>query len=116
MSNSNQLVQKLWNQFEAGYRHLLESLGRQPGTLGRGLPQGPEPQPGPGQTRRLVVNLINEETWTSVVAALKGGASEGLLQKGAEDTKSDAGQYFTPRAMIACPTPARRDGRRPAKR
>ncbi len=43
--------------------------------------------------------------WTAL-ADLKGDAYEGLLQKGAEDTKSGAGQYFTPRAltraMIAC--------------
>jgi type I restriction enzyme M protein len=55
------------------------------------------------------VNLINEETWTSVDADLKGDAYEGLLQKGAEDTKSGAGQYFTPRAltraMITCLQP-----------
>ena len=55
------------------------------------------------------MNLINEETWTSVDADLKGDAYEGLLQKGAEDTKSGAGQYFTPapliRAMIACLQP-----------
>jgi type I restriction enzyme M protein len=59
--------------------------------------------------RRLVVNLINEETWTAVDADLKGDAYEGLLQKGAEDTKSGAGQYFTPRplvrAMMACLQP-----------
>ena len=42
----------------------------------------------PAKLRRLVVNLINEETWTSVDADLKGDAYEGLLQKGAEDTKS----------------------------
>ena len=42
-------------------------------------------------------------------ADLKGDAYEGLLQKGAEDTKSGAGQYFTPRplvrAMMACLRP-----------
>ena len=31
---------------------------------------------------------------------LKGDLYEGLLQKNAEDTKSGAGQYFTPRALI----------------
>lgn len=31
---------------------------------------------------------------------MKGDAYEGLLQKNAEDTKSGAGQYFTPRPLI----------------
>ena len=33
-------------------------------------------------------------------ADVKGDAYEGLLEKNAEDTKSGAGQYFTPRALI----------------
>ena len=32
---------------------------------------------------------------------MKGDAYEGLLQKNAEDVKGGAGQYFTPRALIA---------------
>ena len=32
---------------------------------------------------------------------MKGDAYEGLLQKNAEDVKGSAGQYFTPRALIA---------------
>jgi type I restriction enzyme M protein len=31
---------------------------------------------------------------------IKGDAYEALLEKGAEDIKSGAGQYFTPRALI----------------
>ena len=34
-------------------------------------------------------------------ADVKGDACEGLLEKNAQDTKSGAGQYFTPRALIA---------------
>lgn len=54
----------------------------------------------PAKLRQLVVNLIDQESWISVDADIKGDAYEGLLQKGAEDTKSGAGQYFTPRALI----------------
>ena len=40
---------------------------------------------------------------------VKGEIYEGLLQKNAEDVKSGAGQYFTPRAliqaMVACIRP-----------
>ncbi len=35
-----------------------------------------------------------------VDADVKGDAYEGLLEKNAADTKSGAGQYFTPRALI----------------
>ncbi|WP_250282749.1 HsdM family class I SAM-dependent methyltransferase, partial [Frankia sp. CiP1_Cm_nod2] len=40
------------------------------------------------------------EEWTIQGTDLKGDAYEGLLAKGAEDTKTGAGQYFTPRALI----------------
>jgi type I restriction enzyme M protein len=44
--------------------------------------------------------LINDETWVGLDIDVKGEIYEGLLQKNAEDTKSGAGQYFTPRALI----------------
>jgi type I restriction enzyme M protein len=44
--------------------------------------------------------LIDAETWTILGADVKGDAYEGLLEKNAQDTKSGAGQYFTPRALI----------------
>ena len=34
-------------------------------------------------------------------ADVKGDAYEGLLEKNAEDVKRGAGQYFTPRPLIA---------------
>jgi type I restriction enzyme M protein len=39
--------------------------------------------------------------WSSLSANVKGDAYEGLLQKNAEDVKGGAGQYFTPRPLIA---------------
>ncbi len=54
----------------------------------------------PAHLRRLIVDLIDRETWTMLDADVKGDAYEGLLQKNAEDTKSGAGQYFTPRPLI----------------
>ena len=92
------LLDRDGDELEVHYRHILESLGRQPGTLGTIFRKAQNRIQDPAKLRRLVVNLINEETWTSVDADLKGDAYEGILQKGAEDTKSGAGQYFTPRA------------------
>ena len=103
------LLDRDGDELEVHYRHILESLGKQTGTLGTIFRKAQNRIQDPAKLRRLVVNLINEETWTAVDADLKGDAYEGLLQKGAEDSKSGAGQYFTPRAltraMMACLQP-----------
>ena len=53
--------------------------------------------------------MIDKEKWVSMSSDVKGEIYEGLLQKNAEDVKSGAGQYFTPRplirAMVACLRP-----------
>lgn len=45
-----------------------------------------------------LINLINEENWSSTGYDIKGEIYESLLQKNAEN--SGAGQYFTPRSVI----------------
>ena len=56
-----------------------------------------------------VIDLIDKENWSMMGADIKGKIYEGLLEKNAEDTKSGAGQYFTPRSlirtMVACVQP-----------
>jgi len=47
-----------------------------------------------------LVDLIGHENWSVMNADVKGDAYEGLLEKNAQDTKSGAGQYFTPRPLI----------------
>lgn len=47
---------------------------------------------------KRLINLIDEENWTSHEVDVKGEIYESLLQKNAEN--SGAGQYFTPRAVI----------------
>ena len=44
--------------------------------------------------------MVDDTDWVTLVADVKGDIYEGLLEKNAEDTKSGAGQYFTPRALI----------------
>ena len=44
--------------------------------------------------------MIDGTKWVTLGADVKGDIYEGLLEKNAEDTKSGAGQYFTPRALI----------------
>ena len=47
-----------------------------------------------------VIDMIGSENWLVMGADVKGDIYEGLLEKNAEDTKSGAGQYFTPRVLI----------------
>ena len=47
-----------------------------------------------------LIQLIDDENWVILGADVKGDIYEGLLEKNAEDTKSGAGQYFTPRVLI----------------
>src|SRR5690349_15103152 len=103
------LLRRDGDELEIHYRHLLEELGKQPGMLGIIFRKAQNKIQDPAKLRRLIVDLINQETWTVLDIDVKGDAYEGLLQKNAEDTKSGAGQYFTPRpliqAMIECLRP-----------
>jgi type I restriction enzyme M protein len=85
---------------EIHYRHLLETLGREPGMLGIIFRKAQNKIQDPAKLRRLIVDLIDRETWVRLDADVKGDAYEGLLEKNAQDTKGGAGQYFTPRALI----------------
>ena len=82
------------------YRHTLEALGNQKGLLGLIFNKSQNKFQDPAKLRRLIVDLIDKETWVSMSADVKGDAYEGLLEKNAQDTKSGAGQYFTPRPLI----------------
>ncbi len=94
------LLDKDGVELEQHYRHILTELGSKPGTLGQIFRKATNHIQNPARLKQLIVDLIGKETWTILDADLKGDAYEGLLEKGAEDTKSGAGQYFTPRAII----------------
>lgn len=47
-----------------------------------------------------IIDMVDSTQWVTMGADVKGDIYEGLLEKNAEDTKSGAGQYFTPRALI----------------
>jgi type I restriction enzyme M protein len=82
------------------YRHTLEELGKQKGLLGLIFNKSLNKFQDPAKLRRLIVDLIQNENWSVMSADVKGDAYEGLLEKNAQDTKSGAGQYFTPRPLI----------------
>jgi type I restriction enzyme M protein len=89
------------DDLEIHYRHTLEELGKKPGMLGIIFRKAQNKIQDPAKLRRLIVDLIDKEQWTSLSSDVKGDAYEGLLQKNAEDVKGGAGQYFTPRPLIA---------------
>jgi type I restriction enzyme M protein len=89
------------DELEIQYRHTLEQLGKQKGMLGVIFRKAQNKIQDPAKLRRLIVDLIDKEQWSSLSADVKGDAYEGLLQKNAEDVKGGAGQYFTPRPLIA---------------
>ncbi|KAB2836423.1 MAG: SAM-dependent DNA methyltransferase [Candidatus Brocadia sp.] len=82
------------------YRHALESLGNEKGLLGLIFNKAQNKIQDPTKLRRLIIDLIDKENWSTLSADVKGDAYEGLLEKNAQDTKSGAGQYFTPRPLI----------------
>jgi type I restriction enzyme M protein len=94
------LLAKDGDALEVQYRHTLETLGKQPGLLGVIFRKAQNKIQDPAKLRRLIVDLIDREEWSSLDADVKGDAYEGLLEKNAQDTKGGAGQYFTPRPLI----------------
>ena len=53
----------------------------------------------PAKLQRLV-QMIDETSWTTGDADVLGDVYEDLLERNAADTKTGAGQYFTPRSLI----------------
>ena len=93
------LSEKDGDALEVHYRHMLETLAKESGMLGVIFRKSQNKIQDPAKLRRLI-ELINGETWLGLDIDVKGDIYEGLLQKNAEDTKSGAGQYFTPRPLI----------------
>ena len=84
---------------EDQYVKILQELSNAEGLLGVIFRKSQNRIQTPANLQRLI-HLINAENWSGMTADIKGTIYEGLLQKNAEDTKSGAGQYFTPRPLI----------------
>jgi len=95
------------------YDNILDQLGRKSGALGRIFHNAQNKIRNAATLKRLIVDLIDQQNWSATKVDIKGDAYEALLEKGAEDVKSGAGQYFTPRAliqtMVHCMQPTARD-------
>jgi len=93
------LLNKSGGELELHYNTLLRELGKEKGILGQIFTKSQNKIQDPAKLYKLIV-LINAEQWVMMGVKDKGDIYEGLLEKNAEDTKSGAGQYFTPRALI----------------
>ena len=95
-------------ELEAHYNKTLRELAKAEGILGQICTKSQNKVQDPAKLYRII-DMIDKEKWSLMGADLKGQIYEGLLEKNAEDTKSGAGQYFTPRAlikaMVACVQP-----------
>jgi len=86
-------------ELETQYIHLLTELGKGSGLVPVIFRKAQNRIQDPAKLQRLI-ELINSETWLGLEMDIKGEIYEGLLEKNAQDTKSGAGQYFTPRHLI----------------
>jgi len=84
---------------ESQYRQTLQKLQKEGGMIGIIFGKAQNRIQNPARLRRLI-EYIDEETWMGLDVDVKGDIYEGLLEKNAQDTKSGAGQYFTPRPLI----------------
>lgn len=106
--NWETLTSKKGAELESLYVEILRELGKQKGMLGQIFTKAQNKIQDPAKLYRLI-DMINSTEWIIMGADIKGDIYEGLLEKNAEDTKSGAGQYFTPRplirAMVECVRP-----------
>lgn len=87
-------------ELEGHYIETLRELGTEKGMLGQIFTKAQNKIQDPAKLSRLIA-MVDETQWTTLDADVKGDIYEGILERNAEDTKSGAGQYFTPRALIA---------------
>jgi type I restriction enzyme M protein len=99
--NWESLVGKSGDELGTHYSKMLRELGTEKGILGQIFTKSQNKIQDPAKLYKLIA-LINAEQWVLMGVKDKGDIYEGLLEKNAEDTKSGAGQYFTPRALLKC--------------
>lgn len=97
--NWQSLKAKRGAELEVHYVTLLRELGNKRGMLGTIFIKAQNKIQDPAKLYRLI-DMVDETQWVTMGADVKGDIYEGLLERNAEDTKSGAGQYFTPRALI----------------
>jgi len=86
-------------ELEVRYVEALRELSQARGMLGQIFTKSQNKIQDPAKLARLI-DMVDSTDWLLLGADVKGDIYEGILERNAEDTKSGAGQYFTPRALI----------------
>ena len=94
------LVERSGQELRVHYAKILQNLGASEGMLGLIFGGAQNKIRDPAKLRLLIVDLIDRRNWSALDIDVKGDAYEGLLERNAQDTKSGAGQYFTPRPVV----------------
>lgn len=97
--NWQSLTSKKGAELEVLYVETLRELGKHKGMLGQIFTKAQNKIQDPAKLFRLI-DMIDSTNWLVMGADVKGDIYEGILERNAEDTKSGAGQYFTPRSLI----------------
>lgn len=97
--NWNSILELAGTELLDHYSEILRKLRDSKGILGDIFTQAMPRFTNPVNLKK-VINMIDEEDWSSMEVDVKGAAFEGLLEKSAAEGKKGAGQYFTPRVLI----------------
>ncbi len=94
------LVQKSGIELKSFYKELLNYLGENCKGRVREIYQGASSNIDEPKNLEKIIKSIDELDWYSAKEEGLGNLYEGLLEKNANEKKSGAGQYFTPRVLI----------------
>ena len=93
------IVNKKGTELLEDYEETLSTLSKKGGLVGTIFTRAQNKITKPVYLEK-VVNLIDSEYWLTKDDDVKGAIYEEVLEKNGQDTKSGAGQYFTPRSLI----------------
>ena len=82
------------------YEGILSDLAKEEGLIGTIFTRATNKIDRPVMLAK-VIGMVAEENWYMMEGDFKGAVYESVLEKNGQDTKSGAGQYFTPRPLIS---------------
>lgn len=93
------LTQSIGDDLVANYENILATLKDSENELVRTIFAKAQNKISQPASLQQIISMIDEENWLFLEDDVKGALYESLLEKNGKDTKSGAGQYFTPRAF-----------------
>lgn len=96
----DRLLEKKGIELKKFYKELLEKLGETGSGRVREIYQGAQSNIDEPKNLEKIITTIDQFDWYTAKEEGLGNLYEGLLEKNANEKKSGAGQYFTPRVLI----------------